>query len=107
MFVIFYFISFGGFLGLTSWLPSFWHGAYPTSLIVGGALTAVFSLITSAIRVPGGVLADKLSVKYALLGNALLIALGSGIVMFFHSIGWGILGLVVIGRNGTAKCRGV
>ncbi len=74
--VYFYFLSFGGFLAFTSWLPTYWHGMYGASLREAGVLTATFSLITALIRVAGGLLSDRLSIRYALYGNFLLMLAG-------------------------------
>jgi NNP family nitrate/nitrite transporter-like MFS transporter len=75
--VFFYLISFGGFLGFTTWLPTFWHAAYGSSLRDAGLLTASFSLTCALVRVAGGLLSDKLSIRYALLLNFVLIAAGT------------------------------
>jgi NNP family nitrate/nitrite transporter-like MFS transporter len=74
--VFFYFLSFGGFLAFTSWLPTYWHGMYGSSLREAGLLTATFSLLSALIRVPGGLLSDRISIKYALHGNFLLMLVG-------------------------------
>lgn len=74
--VFFYFLSFGGFLAFTSWLPTYWHGMYDASLREAGLLTATFSLLSALIRVPGGLLSDRISIKYALHGNFLLMLVG-------------------------------
>ena len=76
MLVFFYFLSFGGFLGFTTWLPTYWHGMYGASLREAGLLTATFSLISAVVRVPGGLLSDRVSIKYALHGNFLLMLVG-------------------------------
>lgn len=94
--VVFYFTSFGGFLALTGWLPTFWHVMYPTSLATGGLLTLTFSLLASLVRVPGGILADRLSIRYALGGNFALIGLGTLIVAFSRDFHLSLLGTSVI-----------
>ena len=73
----FYFTSFGGFLALTAWLPSYWHAMYQTTLVEGGLLTLAFSVLASVVRVPGGILADRLPITYALHGNFALIGIGA------------------------------
>ena len=82
MLVFFYFLSFGGFLAFTSWLPTFWSSMYGTSLAQAGVLTATFSLLSALIRVPGGLLSDRISIKYALPGNFLLMLAGSLVLSF-------------------------
>ena len=75
--VFFYFVSFGGFLGFTTWLPTFWHAMYGSSLRDAGVLTAVFSLTCALVRVVGGLLSDRLTIRYALIGNFGVIGLGT------------------------------
>ena len=58
--VVVYFTTFGGFIALTAWLPTYWTEYYGTSLLVAGALTALYSLLTSLVRVVGGMLSDFL-----------------------------------------------
>jgi NNP family nitrate/nitrite transporter-like MFS transporter len=82
MLVFFYFLSFGGFLAFTSWLPTFWSYTYGTTLAGAGALTATFSLLSAVIRVPGGLLSDRISIEYALPGNFLLMLAGSLVLSF-------------------------
>ncbi len=55
-----YFTTFGGFIALTAWLPIYWHSYYGLTLVKAGLFTAVFSVLTSLIRILGGVLSDKL-----------------------------------------------
>ena len=55
-----YFTTFGGFIALTAWLPTYWRELYGVTPIVAGVLTATYSILSSLIRVGGGVMADKL-----------------------------------------------
>ncbi len=82
MLVFFYFLSFGGFLAFTSWLPTFWSSMYGSSLALAGGLTATFSLLSAVIRVPGGLLSDRVSIRYALPGNFLLMLAGTVVLSF-------------------------
>ena len=56
----FYFISFGGFIALTVWFPTFWSGLFKTSMVQAGLFTAAFSLSASLLRVIGGMTSDRL-----------------------------------------------
>lgn len=56
----FYFVTFGGFIALTVWLPTYWTERFSTSLVQAGLLTAVFSLSASLLRVAGGMASDRL-----------------------------------------------
>jgi NNP family nitrate/nitrite transporter-like MFS transporter len=55
-----YFTTFGGFIALTAWLPTYWHSYFGVSAVKAGLLTAVYSVLTSAIRIGGGMLSDRL-----------------------------------------------
>ncbi|MDE3168203.1 MAG: MFS transporter [Acidobacteriota bacterium] len=80
--VCIYFTTFGGFIALTAWLPTYYTQYYGLSPLLAGGLAGLFSLLCSLIRVGGGVLADKLregGENTAVL--ALLIMLSGTLVM--------------------------
>ncbi|MBA2486169.1 MAG: MFS transporter, partial [Nitrospira sp.] len=54
-----YGITFGGFVGLTSFLPLLLHDYYGSDPIVGGAIAALCGLGGSLIRPVGGYVADR------------------------------------------------
>lgn len=54
-----YIITFGGFLGLATFLPSFYFKQFHVSKIEAGSLTVLATLTGSATRVIGGWLADR------------------------------------------------
>lgn len=77
-----YFTTFGGFIALTAWLPTYWHSYFGLSMVSAGLLTALYAILTSLIRVAGGVLSDHLregGENTAML--ALLIMLVGALVM--------------------------
>ena len=56
-----YFVSFGGFLALTSWFMVFWMQNYDLERTEAGLLMAFgFSLLASVIRIFGGWISDKI-----------------------------------------------
>lgn len=69
----FYFITFGGFIALTVWLPTYWTERFGSNLVQAGLLTAVFSLSASLLRVAGGMASDR-------LGGETVVALSLGTV---------------------------
>jgi NNP family nitrate/nitrite transporter-like MFS transporter len=80
--VLIYFTTFGGFIALTAWLPTYWMGYYGMTPIQAGMLTALYSVLTSLVRILGGVVSDKLregGENTAIL--ALLITLMGTLVM--------------------------
>jgi NNP family nitrate/nitrite transporter-like MFS transporter len=94
--VLLYFLSFGGFLALTSWLPSLWHVAYKEALTTGGILTLTFSLLASLVRVPGGLLADRVSVRFALMGNLTVMLVGAFVMALAPSVTFAVVGEVIL-----------
>lgn len=97
--VFFYFLSFGGFLAFTSWLPTFWTSMYDSSLREAGLLTAGFSLLTALIRVPGGLLSDRISIRYALVGNFLLMFAGSLLLSFAATFWLSLVATLAVGAG--------
>jgi NNP family nitrate/nitrite transporter-like MFS transporter len=80
--VAIYFTTFGGFVALTAWLPTYWHGYFGLSVLSAGLLTGVFSVTTSAVRILGGIMSDHLregGENTAIL--ALFIMLAGALVM--------------------------
>ncbi|MFQ5679969.1 MAG: nitrate/nitrite transporter [Gemmatimonadota bacterium] len=55
-----YFTTFGGFIALTAWLPTYWTRFFGLSIGLAGLLTGLYSVLTSSIRIIGGLLADYL-----------------------------------------------
>lgn len=60
-FNLFYTVTFGGFVGLASYLPIFFHDQYGLSRVMAGNLTALCVLLGSLLRPVGGALADRFS----------------------------------------------
>jgi NNP family nitrate/nitrite transporter-like MFS transporter len=73
-FNLFYMATFGGFVGLASYLPIFFHDQYGVSRVMAGTLTALCVLLGSLLRPVGGALADRfgglrvLTLLYAVVG---------------------------------------
>ncbi|MDE2255075.1 MAG: MFS transporter [Betaproteobacteria bacterium] len=100
--VALYFTSFGGFLALTAWLPTFWGSFYKTPHWVALGLTAGFSLYSSLIRVPGGSWSDRFGgEKVALLAYTALLV-GAGVMTLSQDF-W----LTVFGEALVATGMGV
>lgn len=80
--VALYFTSFGGFLALTSWLPTFWAHRYGFDLVAAGAVSALgFALPSPLVRVGGGRLSDRVGgERAAVLGFGILL-LGASVVV--------------------------
>ncbi len=96
MLVFFYFLSFGGFLAFTSWLPTYWHGMYGSTLREAGLLTAAFSLVSALVRVPGGLLSDRISIRWALHGNFVLMLVGVLALSFSRTFGLSLTATILV-----------
>lgn len=83
--VILYFTTFGGFLALTAWLPTYWQTFFDTTHWTAVILTAGFSLLSSLIRVPGGGWADGQGGERVAVA-ALLVLLAGALLMTFSSV---------------------
>jgi len=70
-----YSITFGGFVGMTSFLSVFFHDQYHMSKIVAGDLTTLVVISGSFLRPVGGWLGDRLG------GFRLLLGLFSGVAL--------------------------
>jgi NNP family nitrate/nitrite transporter-like MFS transporter len=80
--VAIYFTTFGGFVALTAWLPTYWGSAFGLTVVGAGMLTAMYSLLASSVRVAGGVMADRLyQGGYNTSILAVLIMLAGALVM--------------------------
>ena len=86
-----YFVSFGGFLALTAWFPTYWINLHHLTLAQAGVLGGVgFSLLAAVARVGGGSLAERfggevmaaLAFVIVLVGAALL----TGVISFMTNV---------------------
>ncbi len=94
--VFIYFTTFGGFLALTAWLPTYWQEYFGKPLAVAGGLTMLYSVLASVIRVPGGILADRIGGVITLVISMLVSAVGAVILSFGQSVTIAIIGLLLL-----------
>ncbi len=90
-----YAVTFGGFVGLSSYLPIFFHDRFQIDMITAGTLTALAALAGSAARPLGGFLADRFGGLILLQGVfflLMILCLASG---QFSTIAW-VLTLVLV-----------
>jgi NNP family nitrate/nitrite transporter-like MFS transporter len=73
--MFFYAVSFGGFVGLSSFLPIYFHDQYGLSPVVAGYFTAACVFVGSFARPFGGALADRIGGTRALMVIYGLVAL--------------------------------
>ena len=92
-----YFVTQGGFLALTTWLPTYWKSFFAASLTTAGLLAALFSILTSLIRIAGGKLSDRIGGENTSL-LSLAVLLGGAVMMTFsHAWGLSLLAEILLG----------
>jgi len=93
----FYFVTFGGFIALTVWFPSYWVGLYKTSLVRAGMLTALYSIPASLLRVLGGYVSDRAGGEKTIFFSFLIVATGAVlIILATRSAGLALAGVLLL-----------
>jgi NNP family nitrate/nitrite transporter-like MFS transporter len=77
----FYGVTFGGYVGLSGFLPLFLRDQYAVTPVTAGALTALAAVVGSALRPVGGWLADRLG------GVRMLATLLGGVALAYGVLG--------------------
>ena len=91
-----YAVTFGGFVGLSSYLPIFFHDQFQIDMVTAGILTALAALAGSVARPLGGFAADRLGGFLLLKGlfvMVMILCLASG---QFSTIGWALAIVLMI-----------
>lgn len=89
-----YAITFGGFVGVCSFLPIFLHDQYEIDRVTAGSITAVGGLLGSFIRPLGGYTADRLGGIRILPFVFMVIAATVGGVGFLREAAWAVVFLM-------------
>jgi NNP family nitrate/nitrite transporter-like MFS transporter len=107
--VALYFTTFGGFLALTAWFPTYWGELFGMNLEMAGALAMVYSVLASLIRVPGGLLSDRVGGELTVILALLTLLVGALIMTFANTFSIAVVGEVMmalgmgIGNAGVFK----
>lgn len=95
--VAMYFVSFGGFLALTVWLPSYWTSLHGLETRHAGVLTAVgFVLLATFVRIPGGALGDRFGGERTAIASFAVVGLGAVLLIVTRDVGVAALGMVTL-----------
>jgi len=98
--VLLYFTSFGGFLALTVWFPTFWMKSYHYDIRTAGLLMALgFSLLSSLIRVWGGHISDKFGGERIAIFSYFAVLIGALLIFFSHAFWIALVGEITIGAG--------
>ncbi len=105
--MFFYSVSFGGFVGLSSFLPIYFHDQFRLSPVTAGYFTAGCVFAGSFARPLGGALADHiggtraLSIIYVVVAVTLL-AVSNGALPAFVTLGVFIVAMTALGMGNGA-----
>ena len=109
----FYAVTFGGFVGLASFLPIFFHDQYGVSKVDAAALTAIGAGLGSLLRPLGGHLADRFGGTVVLSGVYGTVSLGLVLLAGLPALpvaaaGFALaMGLLGIGNGATFQLVGL
>ncbi|MBX3266052.1 MAG: NarK/NasA family nitrate transporter [Acidobacteria bacterium] len=98
---LFYFLTFGGFVALALYLPTFLREIFDLSPTDAGARTAGFVILATLARPVGGILADRLGGARVLI----IVFLGIGLLSLLLSLP--IMTAFTIGALGCATMLGL
>lgn len=98
--VALYFTSFGGFLALSTWFPSYWVLYHGLDLKTAAVFTAIgFTLLASFIRVYGGQLSDKFGGENIALLSFIIILVGAAVLTSTGAFVADVIGELIIGAG--------
>ena len=98
---LFYFLTFGGFVALALYLPTFLREIFSLSATDAGARTAGFVLLATAMRPVGGILADKIG------GAKVLIFVFAAIAVLSLLLSFASIVPFTVGALGCAAALGL
>ncbi len=91
-----YFTTFGGFIALTSWFPTYWTRYFELSILMAGMLTAAYSLLASGIRVAGGWLADKAGGESTAVVSLMCMFVGAAMLIVTDAFSVAVLAVLLL-----------
>ncbi len=105
-FCLLYSVTFGGFVGLSSFLPLFLRNQYALSPVPAGLLTALVAFMGSTFRPVGGYLADRFGgvrmLSLLLVGIGIVYAVASSLPTLGLMSGLLMMGMLCLGMGNGA-----
>lgn len=80
VFSLIYGVTFGGFIGLTTFLPSYYYEQFGVSKVQAGQLTMLAAFMGAAVRIVGGWISDRWGGVNTLTVVLLVVAVGLALV---------------------------
>ena len=94
--VVIYFTTFGGFIALTSWFPTYWISFFALPAVTAGLYTGIYSILTSLIRVAGGRVSDRIGGEKTVILALATAFIGAVVVALSGSVGLSLTGMIVL-----------
>ncbi len=94
--VVLYFTTFGGFIALTAWFPTYWSEYQHFAPVRAGLFTAIFSILASLIRVFGGKIADRVGGEKTVFVSMSFILIAAAMLAFSTGVGTSILIVILL-----------
>src|SRR5262249_12784587 len=105
-FCLIYAVTFGGYVGLRSFLPIFLRDHYHVTPVNAGLLTALAAFVGSGVRPIGGYLADRVGgmalLRWLLIAIAATYAAGSTLPPLAIMVGVLVVGMACLGSGNGA-----
>lgn len=101
LFSLFYFVTFGGFVALSVYLPSLLREVFNLTLADAGARTAGFVLLATALRPVGGILSDRYG------GARILVGVFIGLAVLAFGLASNSMPVFTVGALGIAALLGL
>jgi NNP family nitrate/nitrite transporter-like MFS transporter len=98
---LFYFLTFGGFVALALYMPTFLREIFTLSPTDAGARTAGFVVLATFMRPVGGIMADKVG------GSKVLLVVFAAIALLAPFLSWSSIVPFTIGALGCAAALGL
>lgn len=100
-FMLFYFVTFGGFVGLSSSLPTFYADTFKVTPVIAGYCTAAAVFMGSMLRPVGGAMADRFGGIRTLTGVYVTAALLLTVIAMAATQALGIAVALFVAVMGT------
>jgi len=95
--VALYFVSFGGFLALTAWFPTYWINLHHLDLKTAAALGGIgFSLLAAVVRVFGGMISERAGGERTALLAFIVVLIGALTLSFVTDFKLALTGELLI-----------
>ncbi len=94
--VAIYFTTFGGFIALTAWLPTYWKSFFAVPAVTAGMLTALYSILASVIRIGGGSISDRIGGENTALLSLSTMLVGALLMTISQNYALSVVGEILM-----------